>query len=137
MKYTVLYERDPDGTWISNIPEVPGVHSNGKTIFEAKMNVRHALGAMLDDDEHADAAELIDDFRNDVATLLAQVEELEARREHWYERFVKLEIARASCCADNEERVKELEEFVRNAVRTGILDLEQANKLGFHRSGDE
>lgn len=61
--YKVVYERDEDGWWIATMPEVQGVHSNGRTIDEARRRVRQALGAMWDDDKAADAAELVDDIR--------------------------------------------------------------------------
>jgi predicted RNase H-like HicB family nuclease len=58
--YKVIYERDPDGWWIARIRAVPGVHSNGRTIEEARRRVREALSLAVDD---ADGAELVDDVR--------------------------------------------------------------------------
>jgi predicted RNase H-like HicB family nuclease len=60
MSYKVTYERDKDGWWIARVAGVRGVHSNGRTIEEARRRVREALSLAVDD---ADSAELIDDVR--------------------------------------------------------------------------
>jgi len=44
---TIIYERDPDSDWIvATIPEVLGVHSQGKTRQEARELVLDALAGM-------------------------------------------------------------------------------------------
>jgi predicted RNase H-like HicB family nuclease len=46
---TIVYEQDPDSDWIVvSIPEVPGVHSQGRTREEAREMVLDALGGMLE-----------------------------------------------------------------------------------------
>lgn len=46
---TILYEEDPDSDWIVvSIPEVPGVHSQGRTREEAREMVLDALAGMLE-----------------------------------------------------------------------------------------
>lgn len=46
---TILYEQDPDSDWIVvSIPEVPGVHSQGRTRKEAREMVLDALAGMLE-----------------------------------------------------------------------------------------
>lgn len=46
---TIVYEQDPDSDWIVVcIPEVPGVHSQGKTREEAREMVLDALAGMLE-----------------------------------------------------------------------------------------
>ncbi len=59
--YRVTYERDEAGWWIARLHGVPGVHSNGRTIADARRRVREALALALDDDRAAKAAELVDD----------------------------------------------------------------------------
>jgi predicted RNase H-like HicB family nuclease len=62
-KYTVTYERDESGWWIATVRGgAPGVHSNGRTIAEARRRVREAL-ALAVGDEEADAAQLEDDVK--------------------------------------------------------------------------
>lgn len=60
----VVYDRWDDGWWISRIPEVPGVHSNGRTIEEARRRVREALAVARDEGWNAKRAasvELVDE----------------------------------------------------------------------------
>jgi predicted RNase H-like HicB family nuclease len=45
---TIVYEQGEDGWVIASIPEVPGVHSQGKTREEARSNVIDALRGMLE-----------------------------------------------------------------------------------------
>ena len=44
---TIVYEVDEDGWHIASIPEVPGVHTQGRTRYEARKNVLDALALML------------------------------------------------------------------------------------------
>ncbi len=56
--YRVSYSRDEAGWWIAELRgDVKGVHSNGRTIGDARRRVREALAAALDDDRAAEAAE--------------------------------------------------------------------------------
>ena len=56
----VVFERDDDGWWIARVRGVRGVHSNGRTIEEARRRVRESLSLAVDDAEDAD---LEDDVR--------------------------------------------------------------------------
>jgi predicted RNase H-like HicB family nuclease len=59
-KYTVRYERDEDGLWVASVRGVKGVHTQGRSIAEARRRIREALSLAIGDDE-AEAAELVDD----------------------------------------------------------------------------
>jgi predicted RNase H-like HicB family nuclease len=49
LKLTIVYEQDPDSDWIVvSIPEVPGVHSQGRTREEAREMILDALAGMLE-----------------------------------------------------------------------------------------
>jgi predicted RNase H-like HicB family nuclease len=49
LNLTIVYEQDPDSDWIVvSIPEVPGVHSQGRTRKEARAMVLDALAGMLE-----------------------------------------------------------------------------------------
>jgi predicted RNase H-like HicB family nuclease len=61
MRYRVMYERDEDGWWIARARGVKGVHSDGRTIGEARRRVREALSLAIGDDA-AEAAEFKDDI---------------------------------------------------------------------------
>jgi predicted RNase H-like HicB family nuclease len=49
LNLTIVYEQDPDSDWIVvSIPEVPGVHSQGRTQAEAREMVLDALAGILE-----------------------------------------------------------------------------------------
>jgi len=48
LQLTIVYESGEDGWIVASIPEVPGVHSQGKTRDEARTNVIDALRGMLE-----------------------------------------------------------------------------------------
>ena len=60
VSYRVVLERDESGAWIACIPSVPGCHSHGRSLIEARRRVREALALWVDDADHA---ELVDDVR--------------------------------------------------------------------------
>lgn len=60
MSYRVVLERDESGAWIARVPAVPGCHTHGRSLVEAKRRVREALSLWVDD---AGCAELVDDVR--------------------------------------------------------------------------
>ena len=59
-KYRAVYARESDGRWIVKIPQVPGCHSYGRTIDQARERIREALGLFIDE---ADRVELADDVQ--------------------------------------------------------------------------
>lgn len=44
---TIVYETGDDGWIVASVPEVPGVHSQGRTREEARAHVIDALRGML------------------------------------------------------------------------------------------
>jgi predicted RNase H-like HicB family nuclease len=56
-RYTALFHRE-DGWWIVRIAEAKGVHSNGRTLEEAKRRVREALS--LDIGDGAFSVDIVD-----------------------------------------------------------------------------
>jgi len=58
--YRVIYKRDKTGAWIARAPGVPGAHSYGRTIEQARERIREALGLWV---ANSDRAELVDDIR--------------------------------------------------------------------------
>lgn len=63
MTYTVRYERDEAGFWVARIATVPGCHTQGRTLEQARRRIREALSVCVDDPAKADAAKLIDDVQ--------------------------------------------------------------------------
>jgi len=60
MKYRAVYEREPDGRWAVEIPQVRGCHTYGRTIEQARERIREALDLFVAD---ADTAQIIDDVK--------------------------------------------------------------------------
>ena len=60
--YKVTYERDEDGWWVARVRGVRGVHTQGRTIGDARRRIREAL-ALAIGDRAAAGAELKDDVR--------------------------------------------------------------------------
>lgn len=48
MKYRVLIERDEVGTFVAEVPALPGCVSQGSTRDEAILNVREAIAAYVE-----------------------------------------------------------------------------------------
>jgi len=61
-RFRVSYERDEAGWWIARVHGVQGVHSNGRTIADARRRVREALALAIGDEE-AEGAEFRDDVK--------------------------------------------------------------------------
>ena len=58
--YRVVLERDESGAWIARVPRVPGCHTYGRTLEQARRRIREALALWIED---ADVAELVEDVR--------------------------------------------------------------------------
>jgi predicted RNase H-like HicB family nuclease len=50
-KYRAVFEREPDGWWIASVPDVPGAHTQGRTIAQARERLTEALAVSLDADQ--------------------------------------------------------------------------------------
>jgi predicted RNase H-like HicB family nuclease len=60
--YKVRYELDETGWWVASIDAVPGCHTQGRTIEQARERIREALAA-LTSDKLAASAKLEDDVQ--------------------------------------------------------------------------
>lgn len=60
MKYRAVYEREPDGRWTVEVPQVKGCHTYGRTIEQARERIREALDLFV---KGAETAEIVDDVR--------------------------------------------------------------------------
>lgn len=47
MRYIVVYEQSPDGTWGASVPDLPGCHSMGKTLDEVRESVKGATALWI------------------------------------------------------------------------------------------
>lgn len=53
MTYRVLLERDSEGWWVASVPDVPGAHTQGRTIDQARQRIREALSLWVLDANRA------------------------------------------------------------------------------------
>lgn len=67
---TILYEQDEEGWWVAEIPEVPGVFSQGRTPEEARAMVLDALQLVLET-RREDAAKRLPASRRELLHLAA------------------------------------------------------------------
>lgn len=51
--YTLLLERDARGWWVASVREVPGCHTQGRTLRQARARAREALGLYVADAQKA------------------------------------------------------------------------------------
>jgi predicted RNase H-like HicB family nuclease len=55
MRYRVLIEQDEDGTYVAEVPSLPGCITQGGTRDEVLSNAREAIAAYLESlEEHGD-----------------------------------------------------------------------------------
>lgn len=59
-RYTAVVVRDEDGYWFVDFPDVPGCHTQGRTLRAARERMRDALSLFVDD---ADRGEIVEDLR--------------------------------------------------------------------------
>ena len=79
--YDVLIERDGGG-WMASVPSVPGAHTQGRTIDQARRRIREALGLWVSDAERANLrveVKLPVTIRRQVERTVALREEAEDR----------------------------------------------------------
>lgn len=46
--FTAIYELTEDGWWVVSVPEIPGAHSQGETLDEAREMIRDAVRMLLE-----------------------------------------------------------------------------------------
>ena len=94
-KYTMVCERDEEGWWVASVKEVAGVHTQGRSIQQARTRLREALAAAIGD-RAAAAAELelslvgMIDIRNRVSATKKAQDRAEREQAHAAELSRKL-----------------------------------------------
>ena len=51
--YTAVFERDATDWWYVSVPQLPGCHTQARTLDQARTRIREALALWLDTDETA------------------------------------------------------------------------------------
>ncbi len=46
--FTAIYEHTEDGWWVVSVPEIPGAHSQGRTLEEAREMIQDAVRLLLE-----------------------------------------------------------------------------------------
>ncbi len=54
MTYRVDISRDESGAWLARVPDVPGCHTYGRTLEQARRRIREALALWVSDAEDAE-----------------------------------------------------------------------------------
>lgn len=49
--YTVLIEQDEDGIYVAKVPDIPGCHTQGKTVSEVMERIKEAIQACSKDED--------------------------------------------------------------------------------------
>ena len=74
--YTVIFERDEKGWWVASVREVPGCHTQGRSIRQARARVRESLALFVKD---AAKAKLVEDVKLPAAVRRMLQRQREAR----------------------------------------------------------
>jgi len=48
MKFNVLIEQDDDGYYVANVPQLPGCHTQARSLDELMKRIREAIEVYLD-----------------------------------------------------------------------------------------
>ena len=48
MKYTVLIEKDQDGYYVADVPELPGCHTQAKNLNDLNKRIKEAISVYLE-----------------------------------------------------------------------------------------
>lgn len=79
-RYRVDLERDETGAWIATFPDVPGAHTYGRTLRQARGRLREALALWASDAGTAELDErigVVDEVRTALQVALAAREDAE------------------------------------------------------------
>ncbi len=50
LQFNVIFEVDEDGYYVASVPAIPGCHTQGKTLEEAKKRIREVIKLCLEED---------------------------------------------------------------------------------------
>ena len=51
LDFTVIIEQDEDGIYVASVPDIPGCHTQGKTISQVLERIREAIEVCLEGDK--------------------------------------------------------------------------------------
>ncbi len=59
--YHVAYDRDESGFWVASVRELPGCHTQARTLDQAIRRIREAMELFID---NAPAATIVDEMKS-------------------------------------------------------------------------
>lgn len=59
MRFSVIVERDQDGVYVGSVPELPGCHTQARTVGERMERIREAVELYLEVEEVEGGREFI------------------------------------------------------------------------------
>ena len=51
LNFTVIIERDEEGWYVANVPDIPGCYSQGKTVAQVLDRIKEAIEVCLEADK--------------------------------------------------------------------------------------
>ena len=54
-----VFERDAEGWWVASVPSVPGCHTQGRTLAQARERLRDALGVSVEGEQIPELSEQV------------------------------------------------------------------------------
>ena len=57
--FTVIIERDADGWYVADVPELPGCHTQAKSLDELNERVREVIALCLEDEPDVEQVDLV------------------------------------------------------------------------------
>lgn len=51
LQFKVLIEQDEDGIYVADVPELPGCHTQGKTLEQVRERIREVIELVLETDK--------------------------------------------------------------------------------------
>jgi len=67
MNFTVILEKDQDGWYVAKVPDLPGCHTQGKTVEQALERINEAIRAYIVADTEVEPMEFVGAHRVQVA----------------------------------------------------------------------
>ena len=123
MTYTVDLQRDEAGWWVASVRDVPGCHTQGRSIRQSLSRVREALAACAGHDVPADALEPRVHLESEARRAVSRYESACRRLER------DQEAARAATAEAVEKLVGGLSLSVRDAGDVLGLSHQRVNQL--------
>lgn len=108
--YRATFERDEDGYWFVDFPEVPGCHTQGKSLAVARKRAVEALQSFLEDDTASVEEDLV--LPEGAGELVASVLDLRVEAERTAEALRKGQAAAVQGLLDASLSMREAGELL-------------------------